>query len=175
MTRKLKFKLAVRTAVDPVTFLVVGGIAGAEQYHKTFPGYGMGAEGYAKRYGATYADTVSGRIFGSAVFPALFHQDPRYFYQGSGSVRSRILYALAATVICRGDDRQLEPNYSHVLGSFAAAGLSNLYRSPQDRTATLTIRNGFIITGGSAVVNLMREFLSRKMTPNVPAFANGKP
>jgi Carboxypeptidase regulatory-like domain len=175
MTRKLKFSLALRTATDPVTFLVVAGVAGVEQAHKTFPGYGQGFEGYAKRYGASYADTVSGRMFGSAIFPVLLHQDPRYFYRGSGSTRSRLLYALVSTVICRGDNGRLEPNYSHVLGSFAAAGLSNLYRAPQDRQASLTFRNGLIITAGGAVVNVMREFLSRKLTANVPAFANGKP
>ncbi len=146
MTRKLKFTLALRTATDPVMFLVVAGVAGVEQSHKTFPGYGQGFEGYAKRYGASYADTVSGRMFGSAIFPVLFHQDPRYFYRGSGSTRSRLLYALISTVICRGDNGQLEPNYSHVLGSFAAAGLSNVYRAPQDRQANLTFRNGLIIT-----------------------------
>jgi Carboxypeptidase regulatory-like domain len=175
MTRKLKFNLALRTATDPVTFLVVAGVAGVEQAHKTFPGYGQGFEGYAKRYGASYADTVAGRMFSSAIFPVLLHQDPRYFYQGSGSTRSRLLYALVSTVVCRGDDGRLEPNYAHVFGSFAAAGLSNLYRAPEDRKASLTFRNGLIITGSGAVVNILREFLSRKLTANVPAFANGKP
>ncbi|MDQ2843896.1 MAG: carboxypeptidase-like regulatory domain-containing protein [Acidobacteriota bacterium] len=175
MSRKLKFNMALRTATDPITFLVVAGVAGVEQAHKTFPGYGEESGGYAKRYGATYADTVAGRMLGSAIFPAILHQDPRYFYRGSGSIRSRILYALVSTVVCRGDNGLLEPNYSHVLGSFAAAGLSNLYRDPVDRQASLTFRNGLIITGSGAVVNLLREFLSRKLTPNVPTFANGKP
>lgn len=175
MTTKLKFKLALRTATDPITFVVVAGVAGVEQAHKTFPGYGQGSEGYAKRYGSSYADTVSGRMFGSAIFPALLHQDPRYFYQGSGSTRSRLLYALVSTVVCRGDNGRLEPNYSHVLGSFAAAGLSNVYRAPQDRQASLTFRNGLIITGSGAVVNVLREFFSRKLTSSVPAFAKGKP
>jgi hypothetical protein len=175
MTPKLKFNLALRTTTDPVTFLVVAGVAGVEQAHKTFPGYGQGTEGYAKRFGATYADTVSGRMLGSAVFPTLFHQDPRYFYRGSGTVRSRIIHALVSTVVCRGDNGQLEPNYSHVLGSFAAAGLSNLYRAAGDRQASLTFRNGLIITGSEAVVNLMREFFSRQLTPSVPSFANGRP
>ena len=175
MTRKLKFNLALRTATDPATFLVVAGVAGVEQAHNTFPGYGQGFEGYAKRYGASYADTVSARMFGSAIFPVLLHQDPRYFYQGSGSVRSRLIYAIVSTVVCRGDNGRLEPNYSHVLGSFAAAGLSNLYRAPEDRKASLTFRNGLIITANGAVVNILREFLSRKLTPNVPGFANGKP
>jgi Carboxypeptidase regulatory-like domain len=175
MNDKLKFTLALRTVTDPVTFVVVAGVAGVEQAHKTFPGYGQGFEGYVKRYGASYADTVSGRMLGSAIFPVILHQDPRYFYRGSGSTRSRLLYALLSTVVCRGDNGQLEPNYSHVLGSFAAAGLSNLYRAPQDRRASLTLRNGLIVTGGGAAVNVLREFVSRKLTTNVPAFANGKP
>jgi hypothetical protein len=175
LTPKLKYKLAVRTLVDPVTFVVAAGVAGAEQYHNTFPGYGQGAEGYGKRFGATYADTVASRMISFAALPSLFHQDPRYFYRGSGSVRSRILYALASSVICRGDNGKSEVNYSKILGSFAAAGLSNIYRAPQDRQATLTFRNGLIIIGSGAVVNLMREFISRKLTRNVPAFAKGKP
>ena len=175
MTQKLKFNLALRTAADPVTFLVVAGVAGVEQAHKTFPGYGQGVRGFGKRYGASYADTASARIFGSAIFPVLLHQDPRYFYRGSGSIRSRLLYALVSTIICRGDNGRLEPNYSHVLGSFAAAGLSNLYRASGDRQARLTFRNGLIITGSGAVVNVLREFASRKLTPNVPVFAHGKP
>ena len=175
MTTKLKFKLALRTTTDPVTFFVVAGVAGAEQAHKTFPGYGQGSEGYAKRYGASYADTVAGRMIGSAILPAVLHQDPRYFYQGSGTTRSRLLHALVSTVVCRGDNGRLEPNYSHILGSFAAAGLSNVYRAPQDRQASLTFRNGFIIVGSGAVVNVLREFVSRKLTSSVPVFAKGKP
>ena len=175
MTPKLKFGMAFRTITDPVSFLVVAGIAGAEQYHKTFPGYGQGAEGYAKRFGSTYADTVASRMLGSAVFPVLFHQDPRYFYRGSGSVRSRLSYAVMCAVVSRGDNGRLQPNYSHILGSFAAAGISNMYKSPQDREVGLTLRNGLIITAAAAGVNVMREFLFRNLTPGVPGFQNGKP
>jgi hypothetical protein len=175
MTPKLKFGMAFRTITDPVSLLVVGGIAGAEQYHKTFPGYGQGAEGYAKRFGSTYADTVASRMLGSAVFPVLLHQDPRYFYRGSGSIRSRLTYAVMCAVVARGDNGRLQPNYSHILGSFAAAGISNLYKSPEDRDVGLTLRNGLIITAAAAGVNVMREFLFRNMTPGVPAFQNGKP
>jgi hypothetical protein len=175
MTPKSKFGMAIRTVTDPVSFLAVAGIAGAEQYHKTFPGYGQGTEGYAKRFGSTYADTVASRMLGSAVFPVLFHQDPRYFYRGSGSVRSRLTYAVVSAVICRGDNGRLQPSYSHILGSFAAAGISNLYKSPQDRQVGLTLRNGLIITAAAVGVNVMREFLFRKLTPGVPALQNGKP
>jgi hypothetical protein len=175
LTPKLKYRLAFRTIIDPVTLLVTAGVAGAEQYHNTFPGYGQEAEGYGKRFGATYADTVANRMISFALLPSVFHQDPRYFYRGSGSIRSRILYAVASSVICRGDNGQSELNYSKIIGAFATAGLSNIYRAPQDRQASLTFRNGLIIIAGGAAVNLMREFISRKLTPNVPGFAKGKP
>ena len=175
MKPKLKFKLAFRAVTDPVTFLVAGTVAGLEQSHNTFPGYGQGLEGYAKRYGATYGDSFTAFMLSHAVLPVVFHQDPRYFYQGSGSTRSRLLHAMESTFVSRGDNGRPMPNYSEVLGSFAAAGISNLYRAPSDRNAGLTLRNGFIVLGGNMATNILREFLSRKVTPNVPAFASGKP
>lgn len=175
MTPKLKFQLSLRSAIDPVTILVTAGLAGIEQWHNTFPGYGLGWQGYGKRFGGAYADTMSTRIISRALLPAVLHQDPRYFYRGSGSVRSRIFHALAASFVTRGDNGRLQPNYSQLLGNFATASLSNVYRAPGDRQLGLTLRDGLIITGTGEVENLLREFLSRKLTPHVPAFANGKP
>lgn len=175
LTPKLKFDLAFRSVTDPVAFLLAGGVAGVEQSHNTFPGYGSGPEGYAKRYGAAYADNVIGRMVGSAILPSLFHQDPRYFYKGKGSIKSRALYAIGATFIARGDNGRRQPNYSHILGNFAAAGISNLYRAEGDRSATLTLRNGLIITGTNAIGNVVREFLLKGLTTKVPAFAKGQP
>lgn len=175
MTPKLKFKLAIRDITDPISLLFAAGLAGVEQQHNTFPGYGQGAEGYAKRFGAAYADTVANRMMSRAIFPTLLHQDPRYFYRGSGSIGSRIFYALAQAVVCRGDDGRLEPNYSQILGNFSAAALSNVYRAPGDRSVGLTVRDGLIIMGIGAAENVFRELASKKLTPHVPSFANGKP
>ncbi len=174
LTSKLKFNLAFRSTADPVTLLITAGLAGIEQAHNTFPGYGPGPKGYAERFGAAYADNVIGRMLGSAILPSLFHQDPRYFYKGHGSITSRALYAIGATVIARGDNGRSQPNYSHLLGNFAAAGLANLYRTSSDRNAALTVRNGFIITGSNAVANLVREFLLRQITSKVPDYTQGK-
>lgn len=175
MTPKLKFKLGLRATTDPVSFLAAAVLAGVEQKHNTFPGYGQGSEGYAKRFGAAYADAFIGKMVSRAILPAVLHQDPRYFYRGSGSVRSRVFYALRSAVVTRGDNGRLQPNYSQVLGNFAASAIANLYRAPGDRTASLTFRNGLIMTAGGAVENLFREFLSRRYTSSVPSFANGKP
>jgi hypothetical protein len=124
--------------------------------------------------GAGYADTVSGTFLGGAVFPALLKQDPRYFYKGTGSKRSRILYAIANAVICKGDNRRWQANYSNILGSLAAGGISNLYYPQSNRGAALTFENTAIGIGGTAVANLFQEFVVKKFTRNVPnALING--
>ena len=109
MEAKQKFQLSVHSIFDPVSLLAVAGVAGAEQYQNVFPAYGSGFEGYGKRYGAAFANHVSGILLGRGVYPAIFHQDPRYFYKGKGSVSSRVLYAVSAAVIARGDDGRWKP------------------------------------------------------------------
>jgi hypothetical protein len=169
LTAKQKFKLATRTVVDPFTFVFVGGAAGVEQAQNHFRGYGQGAEGYGKRFGAGYADTVSGTFIGGAILPALLKQDPRYFYKGTGSMASRFLYAVANAFICKGDNRRWQPNYSNMLGSLAAGGISNLYYPPEDRNGVgLTFENAAIGIGSTAVANLFQEFVIKKLTPKTP-------
>jgi Carboxypeptidase regulatory-like domain len=169
-----KFHLAFRTAVDPVTFLTTGMLSGIQQGRDTYPDYGQGAEGYAKRYGADYADLFIGRMLGAAVFTSLFHQDPRYFYQGSGSIRSRAWHALSAAIICRGDNGRSEFNYSHILGNLAAGSISNFYRPDADRGISLVIDNALLHTAANASGNLVREFGLRRITTKVPSYAKGK-
>ena len=168
LNSKQKFKLAWKTVTDPFTLVIVGGTAGVEQAQNHFREYGQGAQGYAKRFAAGYGDTLTGTFIGSAILPALLKQDPRYFYKGTGSMGSRALYAIANSVICKGDNRRWQPNYSSVLGSLAAGGISNLYYPAQDRNgAELTFENAAIGIGGSAVTNLLQEFLIRKLTPKL--------
>ena len=113
-------------------------------------------------------------MIGSAILPSVIHQDPRYFYKGSGSVRSRALYAVSRAVVTRGDHGRTEPNYSRLFGSFAAGGLANLYYPRADRGLGLTLGDGFVSIAGHAVDNLIREFLLRRITPNVPSYERGK-
>ena len=176
LTSKQKFELAWKTTVDPVTFAIIGGIAGVQQAENAFSGYGQGAQGYAKRYAASYADVVTGTLLGSAILPSLLKQDPRYFYKGTGSTRSRSLYAIANSVICKGDNGRWQANYSNILGNLAAGGISNLYYPAQNRNgAALTFENAAIGIGATAAANLVEEFLMRKLTPNVPNHDAAKP
>ena len=166
-----KFRLAFRSMMDPMAFAGAAGIAGFEQYENIFPAYGGGITGYFKRYGAAYTNDFSSRMLASGVFASLFHQDPRYFYKGSGSFQARTLYAFSSALLTRNDDGRVRPNYSHVLGVFAAAGLSNLYYPKQNRGLTLTLVNGAVETAGNAGTNIVREFILKGITSH----ASGKP
>ncbi len=176
LNSKQKFGLAWKMTVDPVTFGLIGAIAGVQQATNSFSGYGQGAQGYAKRYGASYADLVSGTFIGSAILPSLLKQDPRYFYKGSGGKRSRILYALANAVVCKGDNGRWQANYSNILGNLAAGGISNLYYPAQNRQgATLTFENALVGIGATAAANVLQEFFIRKVTSNVAKNGAAKP
>jgi hypothetical protein len=167
LSTKQKFELAWKSNVDPVTFAASGVIAGVEQARNSYGGYGQGAQGYAKRYGASYADGFIGNMIGGAILPSLLKQDPRYFYKGTGSTPSRILYALANAVVCKGDNGHWQADYSGILGSLAAGGISNLYYPASNRDgARLTFENTALAIAGSGVANLLQEFLIRRLTPH---------
>jgi hypothetical protein len=176
LTPKQKFQLAWRTTVDPVTIVLTGAVAGIQQANNEYSGYGQGAQGYGKRFGASYANLVTGTFIGSAILPSLLKQDPRYFYKGTGSKQSRILYAIANSVICKGDNGRWEANYSSILGSFAAAGISNLYYPASNRHGPeLTFEGTLIGVGATALANLLQEFALRKLTSHVPNYDPAKP
>lgn len=167
LNSRQKFELAWKTTIDPVSFGLNAAIAGVQQAHNDFSGYGQGAQGYAKRFGAAYTDFVTSTIIGSAILPSLLKQDPRYFYKGTGGKRSRIFYAIASAVICKGDNGHWQASYSGILGSLAAGGISNLYYPANDRGgAKLTFENTLIGIGATAAANLLQEFVIRKLTPD---------
>jgi hypothetical protein len=174
LVAKQKFELAWKQSVDPVNFAITGIIAGAQQSAGTFGGYGRGADGYAKHYGAAYADGVIGTMLSNAILPSLFRQDPRYYYKGTGSTGARALYAIANTVICKGDNGRWQTNYSNILGNLAAGGISNLYYPSGDRDGTeLTLENGLIGIAAGAGANLFQEFVLRRISTHVhPPVAN---
>jgi Carboxypeptidase regulatory-like domain len=163
-----KYRLAWRTMIDPVTIAIPAVIAGVEQGQNAFSGYGQGVQGYAKRFGASYTDSFTSTMLGDAVLPSILHQDPRYFYNGTGSIRSRALYAIATAVICKGDNGHWQPNYSNLMGNLASAGISNLYYPSTNRnSAQLTIDNWLIGTASGAVGALFQEFLVKKLSHGV--------
>jgi hypothetical protein len=164
MSAKLKFHLALKTSFDPVTVGGAGVLAAINQAGDT-PNYRQGWEGFGERYGAVAADGVSNIMIGGAILPALLHQDPRYFYQGTGTNKSRALHALVAPLVCRGDNGRLQPNYSSVGGDLASAALSNAYYPPSNRGAGLVFQNVAISTGERMLGTLLQEFVLHRFAP----------
>ena len=163
LTAKLKFELATKVLIDPVTILGVAAVSGINQA-ADIPNYGQGAQGYGKRFGAAYATGATDIMIGGAILPSLLHQDPRYFYQGTGTHRSRAWHAISSTFICRGDDGRREPNYSTIGGDLASAGIATAYYPPSDRGAGRVLQNVFINTGERSLANLAQEFVLRRLT-----------
>lgn len=155
---KDKFKLFARGTLDPFPVFVYAMQAGIEQANDAHSGYGQGAAGYARRFGAALGDGTSARFFSTYAFPSILHQDPRYFRKGEGSGRSRIAYSLSRSFITRSDSGASQPNWSNMLGKFAGAGLSNLYYPAEDRGASLTLSRVAISLGYQALGNVAIEF-----------------
>lgn len=164
LTSKLKFRLALKTAIDPITFLGIGLISGAQQAGDT-PSFGQGAQGFAKRFGANTADTFTDIVIGGAILPSLLHQDPRYFYQGTGTTKSRIRHAVVYPFVCKGDNGNSQPNYSSLGGDLASSAISNAYYPESSRGAGMVFTNFAISTGARVAASLAQEFILRKLTP----------
>ena len=176
LNAKQKFQIGWKTIIDPTTILSSAIAAGIEQGRNSYHEFGQGMEGYGKRFGAQYTDAVNGVIIGGVIMQTVFHQDPRYFYKGTGSVRSRALYAIATAFVRKGDNRRWQPDYSDVLGSLAAGEISTLYYPASSRTGLRLFHDVLFGLGGSVANNLFEEFLSRKITTHVPkAMALSKP
>jgi hypothetical protein len=164
LSSALKFKLAFKTSFDPVTMGGVFFVAGLEQAGHD-PDYVEGMRGYGQRVGATGADGFVNIMFGGAILPVLLHQDPRFFYQGTGTKKSRVLHALSTPFICKGDNGRWEPNFSSVGGDLIAGAVSNAYYPETNRGLNLVLDTAMIGAGGRMVNGLVQEFLLLKLTP----------
>lgn len=143
LTAKLKFQLAFRLLVDPATigrFVLNSGFYQMSHY----PDYQEGLKGFGQRLGATFAGGYANLFIGDTMFPALLHQDPRYFYQGTSSTRSRLMHALSNAFITRGDNGHSEINYSDILGSLASGAVANAYYPSLDRGVGLVVKSALI-------------------------------
>jgi hypothetical protein len=158
LTTGQKFKLVALGTFDPVEFPYVGVLALIDQTDNSDPSYGRGFTGYAKRYGAAYADTTIENFMVGAVFPTLLHQDPRYYQLGKGGFWHRAGHAALQVFISRSDSGKRQFNYSEWAGSAIAAALSNTYHPPGDRTALNSTDIWLTQIWGDAVSYELKEF-----------------
>jgi hypothetical protein len=153
-----KYHLFFKSATDPWPFVLTAIGAGIDQAENSFPAYGQGMQGYAKRFGAGYTDYFTGNLLGNAVLASLLREDPRYFQKGTGSLSGRALWAAGGTVWCKRDNGSWGPNYANVVGNLMGAAVSNLYYPASDRTVGGTFERGFAVTAEAIVGSEVIEF-----------------
>jgi len=158
MTTGDKFELFALNTVNPFQFVATAAWAGISQAQNSYPSWGQGAEGYGKRYAASYADTASFGFFGTFFFPSLFHQDPRYFRKLNGTFGQRLGYALSRIAVTRTDHGGASPNVSLWMGALSSGGVANLYYPDANRGVGLTFERAGIGVATSAGFNVAREF-----------------
>jgi hypothetical protein len=159
LTAGQKFKVVARGSFDPVQFVWYGFLAGISQAQNSEPGFGQGAEGYGKRYGAYFADGTIENFMTGAVFPSILHQDPRYFQSGKGGFLHRAGYSVSRIVVTRTDSGHEQFNYSEVFGSALSAGISNYsYHPRSDRNIRNTASVWGSQVGYDTITIVVKEF-----------------
>jgi len=153
-----KYQLFFKSATDPWPFVLTAFGAGIDQADNSFPGYGQGVQGYAKRYGAAYVDYFTGNLLGNAVLASWWKEDPRYFQKGTGSFTRRALWAASGTVWCKRDNGTWGPNYANVIGNLMGGAISNLYYPASERTVGDTLSRGFTVTAQAIIGSEIIEF-----------------
>ncbi len=163
LTTRMKFELAYKDLTHPVFFARTAAWAGFEQA-ADLRNYPQNARGYGERLGTSLAGGVTEGLIGNAVLPSLLHQDPRYFYQGSGTKKSRALHAILAAFICKGDSGKTQPNYSTWGGSLISSSISLSYYPSSDRNAQHVFRDFGIGMSLHVAGGLVQEFILAKFT-----------
>lgn len=158
LSPRQKFKLFFKSSIDPWPFLLAGAVAGIGQADDSYPTWGQGAQGYAKRYGAAYSDAFIGNFFGNAVLPVVLREDPRYFQKGTGSAAKRFLWAAGSTFWCKRDNGKWGPNYANVGGNLIGAAIARAYYPSTERTVADVITDGLTVSVEGVVGAEVIEF-----------------
>lgn len=158
LSSRQKFQLFFKSETDPWPFGLAAVVAGIGQADDSYPEWGQGVQGYAKRYGAAYGDAFIGNFVGNAVLPAWWHEDPRYYQKGTGSVTSRVLWAATSTVWCKRDKGTWGPNYANLAGNLIGSAIARAYYPASDRTVSNTITDGLTVSAEGIVGSEVIEF-----------------
>ena len=157
LTVKQKFAIAAKDSFDWPVLLVSGAFAGLSHLQNQNPSFGQGMAGYGKRWAAAYGDQAVGNFLAEAAMPALFHEDPRYFRRGEGSVPGRLGYAVSRVLVTRTDAGRRRFNCSEFAGNGLTAAAANLYYR-DDRDARDNVQRLAVLVATDAFGNVLKEF-----------------
>ncbi|HSS97400.1 MAG TPA: hypothetical protein VLK33_10230 [Terriglobales bacterium] len=161
-----KYRLATAQVFDYFAFPFNGVLAALDQASNSPKSWKQGWGAYGKRYGASFADNSIGTYMTTAIFPSMLHEDPRYFQSGQGSFSHRAYYSISRLVVAHTDSGHSRFNYSEIFGNALAAGISNAYHAPEDRTWGRNLTTYAMLDTWDGAANLLKEFwpdIHRKM------------
>jgi hypothetical protein len=157
LTAKQKMTIAAKDSFDYPLVILAGAFAGLDQLTNSDPSFGQGVKGYAHRLGAWYLDESIGNMMTEGIFPAMLHQDPRYFRKGKGSIMGRTGYALSRVIITDKDGGGRQFDYSEWLGNATTVAISQAYH-PDNRTAADATEFLLEQVGTDAISQVLKEF-----------------
>jgi len=155
---KEKFAISAKGSFDPYEFVIVGVLSGIRQAENSYPAFGQGMTGYARRYGTAFADQVDGNIMVGGVYPTILKIDPRYFRLGRGSSARRFLYAFDRVLIARRDSGTPMFNIPEFAGNATAIAISTFYYPGSDRGVSSFLSGWGTQVGVDAFGNELKEF-----------------
>jgi hypothetical protein len=155
---KEKFITASEDSFDYSALFVPLALAGYNLGRSNDPEFGGGGVGYGRYLWHSVVDQTSENYFVEFIGPATTHEDSRYYTLGHGGFFKRTGYALSRAVITRSDSGNAVFNISEVVGSGAAAGLSNLYYPTAQRSVGNTGSEWGINVGIDALSFEVKEF-----------------
>jgi hypothetical protein len=159
LTTGQKFKVVARSTFDPVEFAYIGFVAAIGQASNSQPAFGQGWGAYGERYATSFGDNMIENFMVGAIFPSILRQDPRYYQLGKGSFTHRTGYAIGRIFITRSDSGHKQFNYSEILGSAVAAGISTYsYHPRSDQNVSNAMSVWGTQVGWDVVSTVVKEF-----------------
>jgi hypothetical protein len=158
LTGHEKYMLAVQQSFDFSAYFGDAFQSGIQQFTNGQPHYGRGWDAYGERFAAAQADQTTGSMLIYGFFPAVLHEDPRYFRRGTGSPASRVWYAVNRTFVTRRDDGTNGFNRSQMFGQLASCGISTSYYPAQDRSVSRLFLNWIVNLGYNSGYNVLTEY-----------------
>jgi hypothetical protein len=157
ITAKEKISISIKDSIDIPVYPTAALFAALYQIENSNPSFGQGMAGYAKRFGTAYGDQVIGNVMTEGLFPAVFHEDPRYFRLGEGTKWHRALYAVSQIFVTKMDSGRKSFNLEEWGGNSTAVAISNLYY-PDTRDAKDNAEKLMIQCATDAFSNVLKEF-----------------
>jgi hypothetical protein len=153
-----KYEIAFHKIVSPSILVKSAMITGFDRGFDVGPRFGGNPGDVAELYAYTAENLAASYLISSAILPTALHQDPRFFRKDSGSIKSKIFWALRAEVVAYSDQGKPMPNYSHLIGFAGSAAFANVYLPSQDVSVPATMKRYGLRLAVSGGFNILHEF-----------------